>query len=61
MLRAMLGPDRLRVYACEDRGFRVEGMLTLALNVGTARVPEDTGRLTRMVAGEGFEPPTSGL
>ena len=36
-------------------------LLALALNVGTARVPEDSGRFTRMVAGEGFEPPTSGL
>ena len=60
-LRTLVGDDRLAVSADPERGFRIDGFLHLALNVETARRPEASERFTRMVAGEGFEPPTSGL
>ena len=53
---------------CEpDRGFRVEGTFFLAIpeypapETEIARPHLETGRLVFVVAGEGFEPPTSGL
>ena len=59
-LSALLAGRRLAVHADEDRGFRVEGVLRLGLETRNARDSEGPGRF-RMVAGEGFEPPTSGL
>ena len=60
-LRALLGDSRFAVRADAERGFAVEGYVALPLMRQTPGVSEDTGRLQRMVAGEGFEPPTSGL
>ena len=55
-LGALLGETRLRVYA----DGRIEGVATLAPE--TLAPPKRTPRaLDRDVAGEGFEPPTSGL
>ena len=57
-LGALLGETRLRVYADE----RVEGLGIEALSLETLAPPKRTPRaLDRDVAGEGFEPPTSGL
>ncbi len=55
-LGALLGETRLRVYA----DGRVEGVATLAPET-LAPLKRTSGALDRDVAGEGFEPPTSGL
>ena len=61
-LGSLLGDRRMRVGPDSERGFRVEGLFEWSPEV---RVPgplqERTGRLASVVAGEGFEPPTSGL
>jgi hypothetical protein len=44
-----------------DRPFSIEGVAELTLETHTAGRPETTGRMFSVVAGEGFEPPTSGL
>ena len=53
----------MRVGPDPERGFRVEGVFhwQLGLETQAARPPQETGRLVSVVAGEGFEPPTSGL
>ena len=58
-LRALFRDERLRVGPDADRGFRIEGTawLSVALDAKGARATQDSGRLTRLVAGEGFEPP----
>ena len=65
--------DRLRVQittathvlmqelARQARDFSVEGLLECALKTKVARPHTENGRLVSVVAGEGFEPPTSGL
>ena len=58
VLRALLGAERFRVYADTERGFRLEGALRVRLEP-PARV--EPGRGEGLVAGGGFEPPTSGL
>jgi len=55
-LGGLLGDQRLRVY----RDGRIEGVLTLRPEM--LHAPKRTlGRADSVVAGEGFEPPTSGL
>ncbi len=41
-----------------ERGFRVEGLFRLSLESENARRLQAYGRLDKVVAGEGFEPPT---
>lgn len=59
--RGLLGDRRMRVGADPERGFRVEGVFSLALEMPNARAYEGPGRRQSVVAGGGFEPPTSGL
>jgi hypothetical protein len=53
-LRSLFRVERLRVGPDPERGFRVAGTawLRVPLENGTARNPQDSGRFTRMVAGE---------
>ena len=44
-----------------SRDYHIEGVAELTLEAHTAGRPETTGRMLLVVAGEGFEPPTSGL
>ena len=54
-LRELLRDERLRVGPDPERGFRVEGTLSVALESGTARKPSGShGRFTLMVAGERY-------
>jgi hypothetical protein len=51
-LRSLLGGRRLRVGADAERGFRVEGLLEIEVEVdGTAAQDPGPGRLVREVAG----------
>lgn len=59
--RALLGDRRMSVFADPERTFRVEGLFELDLEMPDARHSDESGRLTKLVAGGGFEPPTSGL
>ncbi len=59
-LRALLGDTRMRVGPDPERDFRVEGVFHWSFQTQAARPPQETGRLVSVVAGEGFEPPTSG-
>ena len=58
---ALLGDRRMVVHADAERGFRVEGLFRWSLENEHARRLQTSGRLDKVVAGEGFEPPTSGL
>ncbi len=60
--RALLGGRRMRVGPDPERRFRVEGVFELALETTDSRGPQDDlGSRHSVVAGGGFEPPTSGL
>ncbi len=59
-LFALLAGRRMRVHGEVERGYRVEGVFSLALETGNAR-GDGPGRFGCVVAGGGFEPPTSGL
>lgn len=60
-LRALLRDRRIRVYPDAEKRFRIEGILELALESTTPGSLAETGRRQSVVAGGGFEPPTSGL
>ncbi len=59
--RSLLGDRRMRVGPDPELGFRVEGVFALSLETPNARDYESPGRRQSVVAGGGFEPPTSGL
>ena len=59
--RALLGNRRMRVRPAAERRFRIEELFELDLEIADARSREASGRLPSVVAGGGFEPPTSGL
>lgn len=59
--RALLGDRRMRVLPDAEHRFRIEGLFELDLETTDARGLEASGRLLCVVAGGGFEPPTSGL
>ena len=63
VLHALFRGDRLTVRPDIDACFRIDGTAWLRLPVheGPARVDQDSGRVHGVVAGGGFEPPTSGL
>jgi site-specific DNA recombinase len=55
-LRALLGDRRIVVREDRDRGFAVEGWLSLPLMQQTPGVSQDSGRLQRVVAGVRYTP-----
>ena len=55
-LRVLLDGERMRVYADADQAFRVEGVYRLALENGTDRNLDDSGRFDCLVAGGGATP-----
>jgi hypothetical protein len=58
----LLRGNRITVHQSPDsRDYNIEGVAELTLEAHTAGRPETTGRMLSVVAGEGFEPPTSGL
>ena len=61
ILRALLGGERIRVAPDSERDFRLEGTFCLEVETGTARDRQASERFHEVVAGGGFEPPTSGL
>ena len=61
-LQGLLRGNRIDVHHSPDsRNYHIEGVAELTLEAHTAGHPETTGRMLSVVAGEGFEPPTSGL
>ena len=59
---AVLGGSKITLQQSPDgREYHIEGTAELALESHTAGRAETTGRMLSVVAGEGFEPPTSGL
>jgi hypothetical protein len=61
-LEKLLRGNRITVHqSLGSRDYHIEGTAELALETHTARRAEATGRMLLVVAGEGFEPPTSGL
>ena len=61
-LQGLLRGNRIDVHQSPDsRDYNIEGTAELTLETHTAGHPETTGRMLQVVAGEGFEPPTSGL
>ncbi|MEE8192513.1 MAG: hypothetical protein V3T74_07180, partial [Gemmatimonadales bacterium] len=60
-MRALLGDERLAVREDRERGFAVEGYVSVPLMCHTPGVTRTSGRVQRLVAGAGFEPATSGL
>jgi hypothetical protein len=62
VLGALLRGNRITIHqALEGRDYRIEGVAELTLEAHTPGRHETTGRMFSVVAGEGFEPPTSGL
>ena len=61
-LEKLLRGNRITVHQSPgSRDYNIEGTADLTLETHTAGRPETTGRMLSVVAGEGFEPPTSGL
>jgi len=61
VLQRLLAGRRIAVHEDAQLGFRVEGAFDLSLEMTSARLPQEAGRLAPVVAGVGFEPTTSGL
>jgi hypothetical protein len=57
----LLDGERMRVYADADQAFRVEGVYRLALENGTDRNLNDSGRFDCLVAGGAQRPRVSVL
>ncbi len=60
-LRALLGGDRIQIMRDEAQGYRMEGVFCLGLEIDRRPLRITQGASDCLVAGEGFEPPTSGL
>jgi hypothetical protein len=61
-LEKLLRGNRITVHQSPgSRDYNITGTAELTLEAHTAGRPETTGRMLSVVAGEGFEPPTSGL
>ena len=61
-LEGLLRGNRITVHQSPgSRDYKIEGTAELTLEAHTAGRAEATGRMLLVVAGEGFEPPTSGL
>ena len=61
-LEKLLKGNRITVHQSPDsRDYNIEGTAEPTLEAHTAGRPETTGRLLSVVAGEGFEPPPTGL
>jgi hypothetical protein len=61
-LEKLLRGNRITVHQSPgSRDYNIEGTAELTLEAHTAGRPETTGRMLQVVAGEGFEPLTSGL
>jgi len=55
-LRAFLGQERIAVREDDEKGFAVEGWLSLLLMQQTPGISQDPGRLQRVVARERYAP-----
>jgi site-specific DNA recombinase len=60
-LRALLGNERIRIVRDRVQGYRMEGVFRLGLETTGHPMSGAQGVSVCLVAGEGFEPPTSGL
>jgi hypothetical protein len=60
-LRALLGDERIRIFRNHNQRDRIEGALRLGIELNGHPTSDARGVPVCLVAGEGFEPSTSGL